>query len=136
MATGFSQHPVFRLVMGCVLVTGWMVRAEVTPPSGTLTDHAGRPFVTQKAPVLKFQVRTAPLPDGIDYEFQEQTAHGVAWFARFPEFTLSDCRVHVDGPWYDDAAANGHFTHGITSVGAMPNFRVNALVKPSCESKT
>lgn len=86
-------------------------------------DFEGRAFVTQKAPVLKFERRLAPRPGGIDYKFAEQTARGVALFSRFPEFALSDRRIHVSGPWYDSFEANGHFTHGIASVEAMPNFR-------------
>ena len=75
---------------------------------------------------MKFEPRTAPLPRGIDYPFAEQTAKGVALFDRFPEFKISDCRVHVSGPWFGDMAANGHFTHGITSVEAMPRFSEGA----------
>src|SRR3954462_4017766 len=85
-------------------------------------DYDGHPFVTQSAPVLKFERRQAPRLEGIDYPFEEQTAHGVALLSRFPAFTLSDRRIHVDGPWYDTEAANLHFTRGITTVGAIPRY--------------
>ncbi len=88
-------------------------------------DFGGRPFVTQRAPTLNFERKKAPAFDGIDYPFAEQTARGVALFARFPEFNLSDRRIHVSGPWYDSAAANLQFSRGITSVEAMPNFRLD-----------
>ena len=77
-------------------------------------DYDGHPFVTNPAPVLKFQRKLAPAVTGIDYDFAEQTAHGVALLSRFPEFKLSDRRIHVDGPWYDSDAANLHFTRGIS----------------------
>jgi hypothetical protein len=86
-------------------------------------DYDGHPFVTQAAPVLKFQRKTAPNLTGIDYWFPEQTAHGVALLSRFPAFKLSDRRIHVDGPWYDNEAANLHFTRGIATVGAIPRYR-------------
>ena len=89
-------------------------------------DYRGVPFVTQAAPVLKFERRSTPRLRGIDYDFAEQTAQGVALFSRFPAFTMSDRRIHVSGPWYDNAEANGHFTHGITAVEAMPNYRAGA----------
>jgi len=86
-------------------------------------DYDGHLFVTQSAPVLKFERRLAPKLEGIDYPFEEQTAHGVALLSRFPEFKLSDRRIHVDGPWYDSDEANLHFTRGITSIGAIPRYR-------------
>lgn len=86
-------------------------------------DYDGHPFVTAPAPTLRFERKSAPAPTGIDYDFPEQTAHGVALLSRFPAFTLSDRRLHVDGPWYDDPAANLHFTRGIASVGAIPRYR-------------
>jgi hypothetical protein len=88
-------------------------------------DYGGRPFVTDPAPVLTFERRTEPRPGGIDYPFAEQTARGVCLFARFPEFSLRDRRIHVSGPWYADPAADLHFTRGITSIEAMPNFRLD-----------
>lgn len=95
-----------------------------TPGSATPTvDYDGRPFVNQPAPRLRFERRLAPRPRGIDYPFAEQTARGVALFARFPPFILSDRRIHLSGPWYDNAAANAHFSRGITAVEPMPNFR-------------
>ena len=87
-------------------------------------DFAGRPFVTQKAPVLKFEKRTAPRLYGVDYPFAPQTARGVALFSRFPPFSLRDRRIHVSGPWYSDARANLHFSRGITTIEALPNFRL------------
>lgn len=87
-------------------------------------DYAGRPFVTNPAPQLTFSTRTAPNLTGIDYAFSEQTARGVALFSRFPTFNLRDRHVHVDGPWYDTMSANGHFTHGVTTIEALPNFRL------------
>lgn len=93
--------------------------AQTAPP----VDYDGHPFVTNPAPVLQFQRRTRPAPTGIDYDFAEQTAHGVALLSRFPEFKLSDRRIHVDGPWYDSDAANLHFKRGIASIGAMPRYR-------------
>ena len=89
------------------------------------TDFAGRPFITQRAPELKFERRKAPHPGGINYPFPEQTARGVALFARFPAFNLSDRRIHLSGPWYDSSAANLQFSRGMTSVEAMPNFRLD-----------
>lgn len=86
-------------------------------------DYDGHPFVTNAAPVLQFERKTAPNLRGIDYPFAEQTAHGIALLSRFPEFKLSDRRIHVDGPWYDDEAANLHFTRGIATVGAIPRYR-------------
>lgn len=87
------------------------------------TDYQGRPFVTQKAPVLKFEARNTPLLRGVDYAFAEQTARGVALFERFPQFSLRDRNIHLYGPWYNSDAANGHFTRGVTSVVAMPRYR-------------
>jgi hypothetical protein len=95
---------------------------EVTIP-GPRADFDGHLFVTNPAPILKFQRKLAPTLTGIDYVFPEQTAHGVALLSRFPPFTVSDRRVHVDGPWYDTAAVNLHFTRGIASVGAIPRYR-------------
>ena len=86
-------------------------------------DYDGHPFVTNPAPALKFVRKTKPAPAGIDYDFPEQTAHGVALLSRFPEFKLSDRRIHVDGPWYDSDAANLHFTRGIATIGAIPRYR-------------
>ncbi len=94
-----------------------------TVPSAPQVDYDGHPFVTNPAPKLRFERKLAPAATGIDYEFPEQTAHGVALLSRFPEFRLSDCRIHVDGPWYDRDAANLHFTRGIASVGAIPRYR-------------
>lgn len=65
--------------------------------AAALFDYDGHPFVTNPAPVLQFQRKVAPTPTGIGYEFAEQTAHGVALLSRFPAFTLSDRRIHVDG---------------------------------------
>ncbi|MGI8755084.1 MAG: hypothetical protein ACR2MB_04330 [Acidimicrobiales bacterium] len=87
-------------------------------------DFAERAFVMQKAPVLKFEKRMAPRLYGVDYPFAPQTARGVALFSRFPPFTLRDRRIHVSGPWYSDAHANLHFSRGITSIEALPNFRL------------
>jgi len=86
--------------------------APIPQTAGALPtqDWRGVPFVTTPVPVLKFERRSAPRPRGIDYEFQEQTAHCVALFSRFPAFTLSDRIVLVGGPWYNTAEANGHFT--------------------------
>lgn len=97
--------------------------AAVVATAAQAVDFDGHPFVTNSAPVLKFERKTKPAPAGIDYEFPEQTAHGVALLARFPAFTLSDRRIHVDGPWYDSDEANLHFTRGIASIGAMPRYR-------------
>jgi hypothetical protein len=88
-----------------------------------LSDYDGHPFVTNPAPGLTFERRTKPSPDGIDYDFAEQTAHGVALLSRFPAFKLSDRRIHVDGPWYDTDAANVHFSRGIATIGAIPRYR-------------
>jgi hypothetical protein len=87
-------------------------------------DWEGRPFVTQAAPELRFEPRTKPLPYGIDYPFAEQTARGVCLLSRFPVFSLGDRHIHVSGPWYGDPWANVQFSHGITSIEAMPNFRL------------
>src|SRR4051812_645398 len=83
-------------------------------------DYDGHVFVTNPAPTLKFVRKMRPTPTGVDYDFAEQTAHGVVLLSRFPEFKLSDRRIHVDGPWYDSDAANLHFTRGIASIGAIP----------------
>ncbi len=87
-------------------------------------DYLGQPWVTQSAPDLKFATRTVPSPYGIDYPFAEQTAQGVALFTRFPKFSMRDRHIHVSGPWYNTWADNQHFTRGITSVEAVPNFRI------------
>src|SRR5262249_8923935 len=92
-------------------------------PAADGVDFDGHPFVTNPAPMLKFERKTQPALTGIDYDFAEQTAHGVALLSRFPEFKLSDRRLHVDGPWYDSAAANLHFTRGLASIGAIPRYR-------------
>jgi hypothetical protein len=117
----YSDSNRFRLWV----VTFLLILLSTAHSNGQLptADSAGCPFVTQKAPVLKFAKRAAPHPFGIDYPFQEQTARGAALFSRFPAFTLSDRRIHMSGPWYNSAAANGQFTHGITSIEDMPNFR-------------
>lgn len=86
-------------------------------------DYRGVPFVTQKAPVLRFRESDSPKLEGINYPFQQQLAQGVCLFNRFPPFTLSDRKVFISGPWYDTSSANGEFTHGITAVMALPNFR-------------
>lgn len=93
--------------------------AHAVPPE----DYDGHVFVTVPAPQLTFQRKLAPNLRGIDYDFPEQTAHGVALLSRFPEFHLSDRRIHVDGPWYDSDAANLHFSRGIATVGAIPRYR-------------
>jgi hypothetical protein len=89
-------------------------------------DYDGHSFVTNPAPLLHFRVQDRPRLHGIDYHFPEQTAHGVALLARFPPFRLSDRRIHVDGPWYDNDAANLHFSRGITTIGAIPRYREQA----------
>ena len=91
-----------------------------TAPS---VDYDGHPFVTTPAPKLEFQRKSKPTLTGIDYDFPEQTAHGVALLSRFPEFKLTDRRIHVDGPWYDSDEANLHFIRGIASIGAIPRYR-------------
>ncbi|MGE5611067.1 MAG: hypothetical protein ACM359_17590 [Bacillota bacterium] len=96
--------------------------AAAAPATRPIQDYQGRPFVTQPAPILQFEQRLAPRLHGIDYAFPEQTARGVALFDRFPAFHLSDRRIHLSGPWYVQEA-NGHFTHGITSVESMPMYR-------------
>ncbi|RYG59394.1 hypothetical protein EON80_25775, partial [bacterium] len=88
-------------------------------------DFAGRAFQTAKAPTLQFKRRTVPRPRGNDYPFISQNARGGALFSRFPAFTLSDRRIHVSGPWYDSPAASDMFSRGITSIEAMPNFRLD-----------
>lgn len=121
--TGFTSHLAHRArptVVGAVLLLWMTASAEGAEPT---RDYQGRPFVTQAAPSLSFERRLCPRPHGIDYPFEEQTARGAALFSRFPAFTLSDRRIHISGPWYDNREANGHFEHGITSVEAMPNFR-------------
>jgi hypothetical protein len=107
-------------VVACGLVTAVNAAAA---PAATLTDYDGHAFVTNPAPELRFERRSKPLPEGIDYDFAEQTAHGVALLSRFPVFKLSDRRIHVDGPWYDDEAVNLHFSRGISSIGAIPRYR-------------
>lgn len=109
-----------RLVGMVVVGLGMMGRVESAEVG---RDYEGRAFVTGSAPELRFEARTSPQLRGIDYGFEEQTARGVALFGRFPEFKLSDRRIHVSGPWYDSESANGHFSHGITTIEAMPRFR-------------
>lgn len=87
-------------------------------------DWAGRPFVTDPAPALTFTERDEPLDGGVDYDLAEQTARGGMLFSRFPEFRLRDRQIHLSGPWYGDAEANGHFRHGIETIEAMPNYRL------------
>jgi len=94
-----------RPVLGTCLIIGGFVTISIAHPAAPV-DYDGHPFVTQSAPVLKFQRKTAPNLTGIDYWFPEQTAHGAALLSRFPAFKLSDRRIHVDGPWYNDDAAN------------------------------
>lgn len=108
----------FRFVLFCLLIA-----ALPSAHTAQLTDYDGHAFVTNSAPVLKFVRKVQPTLTGIDYDFAEQTAHGVALLSRFPEFKLSDRRIHIDGPWYDSDAANLHFTRGIASIGAMPRYR-------------
>src|SRR4051812_26549458 len=96
---------------------------SATTRAAQSVDFDGHAFVTNAAPVLKFERKTRPALTGIDYDFAEQTAHGVALLSRFPEFKLSDRRIHIDGPWYDSDAANLHFSRGIASIGAMPRYR-------------
>jgi len=98
------------------------VSAVAAGASG-LVDYDGHAFVTSAAPALVFERKTKPSAYGIDYDFAEQTAHGVALLSRFPPFKLSDRRIHVDGPWYADEAANLHFTRGIATIGAIPRYR-------------
>jgi hypothetical protein len=108
------------IVINLLLITA---QAQHTPAADTLADYDGHPFVTQKAPVLAFEAKEFPNPNGIDYRFDEQTAHGVALLSRFPAFSLSDRRIHVDGPWYDSDQANLHFSRGIATIGAIPRYR-------------
>ena len=103
-------------------------------------DYRGVAFVTTPAPVLKFERRSTPRLRGIDYDFPEQTAQGVALLSRFPNFTLSDRRIHLDGPWYDNDEANSHFLHGVTSMDSQPGYRLassptNMQVKLSWDKK-
>ncbi len=120
---------VVGVLAACCSVGGWAqgLQPQGSQPQGSQprVDYAGRPFVTQAAPVLRFEVRKAPRLLGIDYPFAEQTAQGVALFSRFPKFSLSDRRICVSGPWYADREANRHFDHGISAVEAMPNFRLD-----------
>ena len=109
-----------RFLPAVVLVSLLPITAAIAAP---LADYHGHPFVTNPAPVLRFERKSSPNLTGIDYDLPEQTAHGVAWLARFPAFKLSDRRLHVDGPWYDTDAANLHFTRGIATVGAIPRYR-------------
>ncbi|HSV72319.1 MAG TPA: hypothetical protein VLH79_01000 [Chthonomonadales bacterium] len=106
-----------------MMIAALALLAPSPPP--IYADYAGRPFVTQRAPVLRFQRRRAPLPYGIDYPFPEQTARGVALLRRFPPFSLSDRRIFVGGPWYSTPEANLHFSRGITAIDAFPNFRLD-----------
>lgn len=112
----------YRLSLICIFASFGMVGPSLAQTAAV--DYMGNPFITQKAPVLKFDVRTAPHITGIDYPFAEQTARSVTLFDRFPQFTLSDRRVHLSGPWFGVDTANSHFIHGITSVEAMPNYRL------------
>lgn len=112
---------VFSLLL-MVPVVASVTRSDAAEKLPT-ADYQGRPFVTQAAPILKFERRRAPRPFGIDYPFAEQTARGVTLFNRFPAFALSDRQIHLYGPWFDSEAANGHFTRGVTSVVAMPRYR-------------
>jgi len=98
------------------------IKPVVTGP--IRADYAGRLVVTQMAPRLPADARRAPNLKGIDYPFAEQTAYGIAKFERFPAFSLSDRRIHLSGPWYDTEVANTHFTHGVTSIEAVPANRV------------
>src|SRR4051812_38006236 len=84
--------------------------ASTATHAAQLVDFDGHAFVTNPAPELRFERKTRPALTGIDYDFAEQTAHGVALLSRFPEFKLSDRHIHLDGPWYDSDAANLHFT--------------------------
>jgi hypothetical protein len=86
-------------------------------------DFLGNSFVTLPAPIIPFEVKARPYTFGIDYPFAEQTARGIVNFRRFPEFSLSDNKIHVSGPWYSDAYANAGFSRGITSITTFPNFR-------------
>jgi hypothetical protein len=109
--------------IGSTLFLVFPATTAVSAPSVGLADYDGHAFVTKPAPELRFERKTQPSPNGIDYEFAEQTAHGVALLSRFPEFKLSDRRIHVDGPWYDSNEANLHFSRGIASIGAIPRYR-------------
>jgi len=109
------------MVLGLGILT--CTSAAFSAPAAGRVDYDGHAFVTNAAPRLPFQRKVKPGPFGIDYDFAEQTAHGVALLARFPAFQLSDRRLHVDGPWYETAAANLHFTRGIASIGAIPRYR-------------
>lgn len=111
-----------RVGHAMIWVVGALVGCSVARSAPT-SDYAGQPVITEPAPNLTFERRDLPRPGGIDYPFAEQTAQGVAVFDRFPEFSLRDRWVHWSGPWYSDPAANGHFTHGVTSIEVMPNYR-------------
>ncbi len=113
----------FTSSLAPLLLLAFSMGVSAAPLDGQ--DFAGRPFITQPAPILKFAHHKAPQSNGIDCAFAEQTARGVALFGRFPEFKLSDRRIHLSGPWYDSAAANLQFSRGITSVEAMPNYRLD-----------
>jgi len=106
------------------LLCGLLLVSAGAPAQAPSADYEGHPFVTSPAPVLEFVRQTEPRPYGIDYPFEPQPARGVALFSRFPEFGLRDRRIHVSGPWYGDPEANAHFTRGITTIEAMPNFRL------------
>lgn len=101
----------------------WNVTASVQ--SIPTNDFAGNPVIKTPAPTLTFIRQTAPRVNGIDYAFPEQTAEGVALLSRFPSFSLSDRTVHVDGPWYASPGANLHFSRGISTIGAWPNYRLH-----------
>lgn len=102
----------------------WLLAALAMVLEVPKQDSQGRPIITSPAPALRFELRTAPRPGGVDYPFAEQTARGAAVLSRFPTFSLSDRRIHVSGPWYSDPSANLLFRHGVTSLEAMPNFRL------------
>ena len=99
--------------------------SQTTPLPGGPVDYQNRPFITQPAPELSFQRKSAPNPRGIDYPFSEQTARGVALLSRFPAFTNSGLRIHAMGPWYSNSAANLHFSRGISTISALPRYRLN-----------
>ncbi len=119
-ALGIHQSQIGSVIILVVLV---LPSRMPNAHGASLRDYDGHPFVTNGAPVLTFERKLKPRLNGIDYAFAEQTAHGVALLSRFPAFTLSDCRLHVDGPWYDSAEYNLHFTRGISSIGAIPRYR-------------
>jgi hypothetical protein len=122
----FLREP---LLCAAVIALSLVIMASpalAAPSSTRLSDYDGHAFVTNPAPVLRFERKAKPSLTGIDYEFNEQTAQGVALLSRFPAFKLSDRRIHVDGPWYDSDEANLHFSRGIASIGAIPRYREKA----------